>query len=165
MHSRYKLFLCSLAVLGLATCELVQVEQFGMAQCPMTSTLTTNFFDRCMTKVCWDWCANFYAYGIIATGIARNSCIAPKCRVTALKKSWTTLWIWSVVRPAGWLITRLTAKAFTERRKSLPRNTFCARGNLNQTLGSEHTRFHALFSAFVINLCLQFIQLFCTSIT
>lgn len=29
---------------------LVQVEQFGMAQCPMTTTLTTAFFDSCLTN-------------------------------------------------------------------------------------------------------------------
>ena len=27
--------------------SLVQVEQFGMAQCPMTSTLTTDFWNDC----------------------------------------------------------------------------------------------------------------------
>ena len=30
-----------------AASALVQVEQFGMAQCPMTSTLTTDFWNDC----------------------------------------------------------------------------------------------------------------------
>ena len=36
----------SALVLGRAS-GLVQVEQFGMAQCPMTSTLTTDFWNDC----------------------------------------------------------------------------------------------------------------------
>ena len=32
---------------ALSSAALVQVEQFGMAQCPMTSTLTTDFFNDC----------------------------------------------------------------------------------------------------------------------
>jgi len=41
----------SVLLVGLVqACALVQVEQFGMAQCPMTSTLTTNFYDRCFTN-------------------------------------------------------------------------------------------------------------------
>eukprot|EP01046_Picozoa_sp_COSAG06_P032954 COSAG06_NODE_3330_length_5494_cov_6.154402_3_plen_65_part_00 len=34
------------ATVGAAS-ALVQVEQFGMAQCPMTSTLTTDFWNDC----------------------------------------------------------------------------------------------------------------------
>jgi len=35
------------ATVGGAASALVQVEQFGMAQCPMTSTLTTDFWNDC----------------------------------------------------------------------------------------------------------------------
>eukprot|EP00937_MAST-01D_sp_MAST-1D-sp2_P004804 g4804.t1 len=38
---------CLLAALLSPGAALVQVEQFGMAQCPMTSLLTSDFFGRC----------------------------------------------------------------------------------------------------------------------
>ena len=38
----------SLLVAATLIPALVQVEQFGMAQCPMTSTLTTHFFNGCI---------------------------------------------------------------------------------------------------------------------
>ena len=34
--------------LAASASSLVTVEQFGMAQCPMTTTLTSDFFDRCI---------------------------------------------------------------------------------------------------------------------
>ena len=41
-----------LALLGLshAGADLVQVEQFGMAQCPWASTLTTTIFEECLAR-------------------------------------------------------------------------------------------------------------------
>ena len=35
------------ATTALGAAALVQVEQYGMAQCPMTSTLTSDFFEDC----------------------------------------------------------------------------------------------------------------------
>ena len=34
--------------LAVTTTSFINVEQFGMAQCPMTSSLTSDFFDRCI---------------------------------------------------------------------------------------------------------------------
>lgn len=39
--------LSTLGALGGRASALVSVEQFGMAQCPMTSTLTTDFWNDC----------------------------------------------------------------------------------------------------------------------
>jgi hypothetical protein len=36
-----------LAVAASSQAKLVEVEQYGMMQCPMTTTLLADFFDRC----------------------------------------------------------------------------------------------------------------------